>query len=224
MSDRPLRLVLVDDSVLLRSALASLINTHPDMEVVEQASDGLEGLEKIRQARPDLVLMDIRMPRCDGITCTKLIKQELPTVRVIMLTVSEEEEDLFEAIKNGAEGYLGKDLESAELFQALEKAAAGEVVMSPVIAAKIWKQFREWARAEAQVPSRLPDLTPRELEVLRLVREGAANQEIARALHITVGTVKNHLHNILEKLHLRNRAEAAVYMERLHQHPEPQGM
>lgn len=209
-----LRVMLVDDMPLLRSALAALLDSQPGVTVVAEAGDGLEAVEKALAVRPDLVLMDVRMPRCGGIEATARIKQALPRTRVIMLTVSDEDEDLFQAIKNGAEGYLLKEVDSAELLAALHRAAAGDVVLSPAIASRVLQEFVRWLHSSAAPPGAL-DLTPREEEVLGLVRDGLSNQEIALRLNITLGTVKNHVHNILEKLHVRNRAEAAVLLERL---------
>lgn len=208
-----LRVMLVDDMLLLRSALAALLGEQPGMTVVAEAADGLEAVEKALAVRPDLVLMDVRMPRCGGIEATARIKQALPRTRVVMLTVSDEDEDLFQAIKSGAEGYLLKEVESADLLAALRRAAAGDVVLSPAVAARVQQEFVRWLRSSAAPPGAL-DLTPREEEVLGLVRDGLSNQEIALRLTITLGTVKNHVHNILEKLHARNRAEAAALLER----------
>src|SRR3989304_393057 len=164
-----------------------------------------------RRLRPDIILMDIRMPECDGIEATRLIKAELPDTKIIMLTVSEEEEDLFEAISGGAHGYLLKNMRPDELFEMLEGALSGEAVIAPAMAQRILRAFVVQAHRRTELGAEGADLSPREIEVLELAGQGATNKEIADKLFISVGTVKNHVHNILEKLHLRNRAQIAGY-------------
>lgn len=205
------RFLLVDDNTLLRGSLATLIHLWRPEAIIEQAGDGLEAVEKAKRLRPNIVLMDIRMPRCDGIEATRQIKAELPDTKVIMLTVSEEDDDLFEAIAGGAHGYLLKNMQPQELFEMLEGALRGEAVMAPSMAQRILKAFVNQAHRHAELGGGGSDLSPREMEVLELVSEGATNREIAERLYISVGTVKNHIHNILEKLHLRNRAQLAAY-------------
>jgi DNA-binding NarL/FixJ family response regulator len=163
---------------------------------------------------PDVILMDIGMPGCDGLEATRCIKREMPHVRIIMLTVSEDDHDLFAAIKNGAEGYLLKNLEPYQLFDMLEGLRHGQVPISGIMAAKILQEFRQPEQSLAQPVEATDELTPREMEVLELVVEGANNKEIAVALSVTENTVKIHLRNILEKLHLKNRIQAAVHAVR----------
>jgi DNA-binding NarL/FixJ family response regulator len=151
------------------------------------------------------------MPICDGIEATRQIKAELPETKVIMLTVSEEEEDLFEAISSGAHGYLLKNLRPEELFERLEGALRGEAVIAAPMAQRILDAFVQQAHRKAELGQEEVELSPREREVLELVSLGATNKEIANQLYISVGTVKNHIHNILEKLHLKNRAQMAAY-------------
>lgn len=208
------RVLLVDDNVLLRGALSRLIQERGGMEVVGEASDGLEALEKSRELRPHLILMDIRMPHCNGLEATRMIKAEFPDIRIVMLTVSEEDDDLFEAIKSGAQGYLLKNLSPESFFSLLECANRGEAAISPTMATKILNEFVRQSQIKTPLPDLSSELTKREREVLRLVSQGATNKEIASTLFIEVGTVKNHLHNILEKLHLRNRTQAAAYARR----------
>jgi two-component system NarL family response regulator len=155
--------------------------------------------------------MDIRIPVCDGIEATRLIKAELPDTKVIMLTVSEEEDDLFEAISSGAHGYLLKDLHPEELFERLEGALQGEAVIAAPMAQRILDAFVHQAHRAAEVGQNAVALSSREREVLELVSNGATNKETADQLVISVGTVKNHVHSILEKLHLKNRAQIAAY-------------
>jgi two-component system NarL family response regulator len=206
----PVRVLLVDDQLLFRKGLRALLEDVDDMEVVGEAPDGQQAIELAAACRPDIVLMDIHMPICDGIKATRQIKQERPETKVIVLTVSEEDDDLFEAIRVGADGYLLKDLQPEELFAAVRGIPQGETPISRGVASKLLNEFRRRPRPDlAETPS--IDLTGRELEVLELVAGGFSNAEIAARLFIVEGTVKNHLHNILEKLHLQNRVQAAAF-------------
>ncbi|MDO8673589.1 MAG: response regulator transcription factor [Dehalococcoidia bacterium] len=207
----PLRILLVDDSSLFRKGLLSLLSSREDMLVVGEAGDGLEAIEKVRELLPDLILMDINMPRCNGIEATRHIKEELPYATVIMLTVSDDDHNLFDAIKNGARGYLLKNMEPDDLFNLLEGVSRGEAPISRMMATKILNEFAIRARKPTPVASPGSVLTPREMEVLRLVTAGMSNKEIASNLIITENTVKNHLRNILEKLHLQNRVQVAAH-------------
>lgn len=206
----PVRILLVDDQLLFRKGLRALLEDEEDMEVVGEASDGAQALDRARTTKPDVVLMDINMPVCNGVDATRMIKAELPETKVIALTVSDEDDDLFQAIKNGASGYLLKDLRPEELFDLIRGVLREETPISPAIASKLLSEFR---RRPWRDPTETAgwDLTPRELEVLQLVTEGLSNGEISARLFIVEGTVKNHLHNILEKLHLENRLQAATY-------------
>jgi len=211
----PLRILLVDDHVLFRKGVGALLAARQDMEVVGEAGDGLEAIARARETVPDAILMDIHMPECDGLEAVRVIKQEMPHVQIIMLTVSDDDRDLFAAIKNGAAGYLLKNLEPDQLFDMLEGIRRGEAPISGVLAAKILQEFRQPGQnIIAQEPEEGTALTPREIEVLERVVEGATNKEIAKALFIAQSTVKNHLRNILDKLHLQNRIQAAVYAVR----------
>ena len=208
------KFLLVDDNTLLRASLAKLIGLWRKDAIIEEASNGHEALEKARRLRPGIILMDIRMPDCDGIEATRLIKAELPETKVIMLTVSEQEEDLFEAISSGAHGYLLKNVRPEELFEMLEGALRGEAVIAPAMAQRILQAFVSQAHRRATLSGTQAELSPREMEVLELASQGASNKEIADRLFVSVGTVKNHIHNILEKLHLKNRAQIAAYNRR----------
>lgn len=201
---QPLRVLLVDDHALFRAGLDTLLSGREGWHVVGEATDGREALARARETQPDLILMDIKMPEMDGLEATRLIKAEMPDTRIVMLTVSEEDEDLFAAIKSGAQGYLLKSLDSGDLFVLLEDLVAGEAVVSPSLA---WKILA--AMTEQEEPKEI--LTPREKEVLELVVKGATNKEIAAALSISEHTVKFHLRNVLQKLHLRNRSEVVAY-------------
>lgn len=208
-----MRVLLADDHPLFRDGMASLL-TAWGMEVVGQAGDGLEAFTKAQELQPDLILMDVRMPRCNGLEATRRIKAEMPQVRVVMLTVSDDDQDLFEAIKNGAEGYLLKNLQSDEFSELLAGISKGVAPMSPELATRLLEEFARQGQQELEQPALESELTEREKEVLQLLTEGASNKEIATSLYITENTVKYHLKNILQKLHLQNRVQAATYAVR----------
>ncbi len=205
------RVLLVDDQVLFRRAIATLVASRPDMQVVGEAGDGLEAIELARTTKPDIVLMDISMPRCTGLDATRTIKSELPGVHIIILTVSDTERDLFTAIQNGAEGYLLKNLDPEDLFAKLDGMRRGEPQISGMLAMKMLHAFGQIEKQAAPPPASSSVLTLREIEILKLVAEGIPNKGIATKLAITENTVKLHLHNILSKLHLQNRVEATLY-------------
>ncbi len=206
-----MRVLLADDHALFRAGIASLLRAW-GMDVVGQAADGHEAIELARRLRPELVLMDIGMSPCNGLEATRVIRAELPDVKVVVVTVSEDEQDLFEAIKSGADGYLLKGMSEEELGAMLTSISAGEPALSPALAAKILDEFARMARDGAGKPGSPEDeLTDREREVLRLVAEGATNREIASTLYISENTVSFHMKNILAKLHLKNRAQAAAF-------------
>lgn len=206
----PIRVLLADDHALFREGLAGIISTQPDMAVVGEAGDGLETIVKANELKPDLVLMDIQMPGCDGLEATLKIKKELPKTVVVVLTVREEEEKLFEAIKSGAQGYLLKSIRSRELLDMLRGAMRGEAAISPTLAGQMLEEFR---RISQQIPKdnqdKPVDLTNREQEVLSLVARGLSDKQIAAQLTISLHTVKSHLRNILSKLQVNSRREAA---------------
>ncbi len=206
-----LRILLADDHALFRAGIASLLRAW-GQEIVGEARDGGEALDQARRLRPDLVLMDITMPGSDGLEATRLIKAELPETKIVMVTVSDDTDDLLQAIKNGADGYLLKDMSEEELSSTLEAVAAGVSALSPVLAARIVDEFTRAGRTTAEAP--LEALTPRETEVLRFLAAGATSREIASALGVTENTINFHVKNILSKLRLKNRAQAAVYAVR----------
>ena len=204
---QPLRLLLVDDHALFREGLISLLSYQDDFTIVGEAEDAESALVQARALKPDIVLMDIELPGEDGVTATERLKMELPDITVVMLTVHEDTQTLFEAIKAGAQGYLVKNARSRELLEQLRGLARGEAAISRRIAARILEEIR--GRAEPFGPGE--ELTARELEVLELVAARLSNAEIAERLVISEHTVKNHMKSILSKLHLRNRHQAAAY-------------
>lgn len=212
------KVLLADDHALFRDGLASLL-TAWDMEVVGQASDGLEAVAKVRRLKPDLVIMDINMPRLNGLEATRIIKAEFPETTVVILTVSDEEADLFEAVKSGAQGYILKNIPGDEFGQLLNNLAQGEPAMSRGLAKRVLEEFaRSGAEPHGRGAEGSEPLTARERQVLEEVASGRTNKEIGAALFISEETVKFHLKNIMQKLHLRNRAEVVAWAIRHHQY------
>jgi DNA-binding NarL/FixJ family response regulator len=203
-----MRVLLADDHALVRDGVASLL-TAWNMEVVGQASDGAEAVEQVLALHPDVVLMDINMPRMGGLEATRRIKAALPATKIVMLTVSDDERDLFEAVKAGAEGYLLKNMAGAELEQMLAGLASGIPAVSRSLAGKLLAEFGRQVRREP-APRRAEELTERERDVLQWIARGATNREVARRLVISENTVNFPVKNILGKLHAHTRAEAAV--------------
>jgi DNA-binding NarL/FixJ family response regulator len=254
----PARVLLVDDQPLFRRAIATLIDEQPDFTVIAEASDGQEALDRARALKPDLVVMDVEMPVLNGVEAVRLMRDEMADIKVVMLTVSEDEDYLFDAVRFGANGYLLKDLQPEQLYEMLRSVLRGESPISPVMAGRLLAEFRK-SHGDDQAPdqpaaprtgpatdpqrSHLPPrpaapqapaaelpaadlarfplasavaqvLTRRELETLQYVADGLSNKEIGQRLSITEGTVKNHVHNALEKLQLENRIQAAAYVVR----------
>ncbi|HLZ26828.1 MAG TPA: response regulator transcription factor [Chloroflexota bacterium] len=212
-----MRVLIADDHALFRDGLRSLLEGR-GVDVLGEARNGREAVDQARRLRPDVVLMDLHMPELDGLAATRLISAEQPDVKVVILTASEEDAHLFEAIKSGAQGYLFKNLASDELFQLLEGVARGEPALSPALARKLLGEFARPARTQpaAPVAGELVDtLTEREREVLDLLVQGiTSNRELAERLVITENTVKYHFRNILDKLHVQNRAQVVAFAVR----------
>jgi DNA-binding NarL/FixJ family response regulator len=211
----PIRVLVVDDHALFRRGLEMVLAQEPDIEVVGEAGDGSEAVEQAADLLPDVVLMDVRMPRRSGIEACTAIKEVAPSTRIIMLTMSDEEADLYEAIKAGASGYLLKEISIDEVATAIRAVAGGQSLISPAMATKLLNEFATLVKRDDernQVP--VPKLTDRELDVLRLVSRGMNNREIGQQLFISENTVKNHIRNILDKLQLHSRMEAVVYAVR----------
>jgi len=214
-STERVRVLIVDDHALFRRGLMLVLESEEGIDVVGEADDGEEALAKAEELAPDVILMDVRMPRMSGIEATRALAERLPTSRIIMLTVSDEEDDLYEAIKAGATGYLLKEISIEEVADAVRAVVQGQTLISPSMASKLIVEFSNLAKRATdrqQVP--VPRLTDRELDVLRLVAQGLTNREIAEQLYIAENTVKNHVRNILEKLHLHSRMEAVLYAVR----------
>jgi two-component system NarL family response regulator len=211
----PIRVMICDDHALFRRGLIMVLDSEDGVEVVAEAEDGDEAIRKAEECAPDVVLMDVRMPKISGIEATREIAEVVPTAKILMLTVSDEEEDLYDAIKAGATGYLLKEISIEEVANAIRAVMSGQSLISPSMASKLLSEFTNLARrAEEKHSVPTPKLTDRELEVLKLVAQGMSNREIAAELYISENTVKNHVRNILEKLHLHSRMEAVVYAVR----------
>ena len=198
--------LLVDDHTLFREGLAGLLRRKADLEVVGSTSNGEEGLKLARTLMPDLILMDVNMEPMGGLEATRRIKSEMPDACIVMVTMSEDDQDLFEAIKSGAQGYILKNVSPTDLFKFIDEVFAGEMPISGVMATKMLREFKRPADN-----SSTEELTERELQVLQKVADGLSNQEIAAALSISEHTVKKHYRNIMTKLHLQNRVQAALY-------------
>jgi DNA-binding NarL/FixJ family response regulator len=206
------RVLIADDHALFRDGLRSLLEAH-GIDVVAEARNGREAVELARIHRPEVVLMDLAMPELDGLGATRLLTAELPEIAVVVLTASEDDEDLFEAVKSGAQGFLPKDLEAHRFFDLLEGVTRGEPALTPALARKVLGAF---ARPDPKPTQSAPDaLTDREREVLELLVDGVtSNRELADRLFVSENTVKYHLRNILQKLHLQNRAQVIAYAVR----------
>ena len=210
----PVRVLLVDDQALFREALATLLSANEDIEVVGEAGDGRQALDRAAELAPDVVLMDLRMPVLDGVAATRRLRVEQPGVQVIALTTFDDDEDVFAALRAGALGYLLKDVSSARLVEAVLAAARGESVLQPSVAAKVVARVARQLREDAP-PRPLPQplvvpLSDRERDVLRLLADGRSNREMAARLFLAEGTVKNHVTNVLAKLGVRDRTQAAL--------------
>jgi two-component system NarL family response regulator len=208
--------LLVDDHTLFLEGMKNLLAAR-GAQVVGTARDGLEALEKARQLAPDLILMDVRMPRCDGLAATRLIKAEQPDCKIVMLTTSSEEADLFEAIKSGASGYLLKSLEAESFMNYLSGVMQGEAVISRELAGTLFKEFTHMA-VQMDEPERLRDcgqggvaLTPRQRQILELISQGLSYKEVADRLGLSVHTIKYHMGEVLQCLHLKNREQVVAY-------------
>jgi DNA-binding NarL/FixJ family response regulator len=213
-SGEPIRVLIADDHAFFRRGLEAVLGEDAGIELVGQASDGAEAVQLAGEALPDVVLMDIRMPKINGIEAARQMKEVAPSAKIVILTISDEEEDLFEAIRSGASGYLLKDIPLDELADSVRAVHGGQSLINPSMAGKLLSEFATLARRDAEEePAKhapAPKLTDREMEVLRLVARGMNNRDIAKELFISENTVKNHVRNILEKLQIHSRMEAVM--------------
>jgi len=211
-----IRVLLVDDHSLFRDGLARILDSQMNFEVIGEATNGIEAIAEAHKLKPDLILMDVSMPVCDGLEATQRIKHDFPQITIVMLTVSDENEKLFEAIRNGAQGYLLKSIRREEMLSLLQGAVHGEAAISPSMAGRMLEEFRRLDRQAAfeTVEEKNSILTEREKEVLVLVASGASNKETADKLNVSINTVKSHMRKILDKLHLSSRRQAASFAQR----------
>ena len=211
----PVKVLVVDDHTLLRRGIIDILANEESLEVVGEAADGLEAIEKAKELTPDVILMDLNMPRCSGLDAIQALQAKMPEVNVLVLTISETESDLFAAIKFGAKGYLIKNVEPDELVNAILHTARGETIISSLMATKLLTEFKLKHQTDRLMskPADVADtgLTPREVEVLQQVAQGASNKKIGDSLFISENTVRVHLCNIMDKLHLANRTQAVAY-------------
>jgi DNA-binding NarL/FixJ family response regulator len=212
-----IRVLVADDQQLVREGLRVLLDLTPDIRVVGEASNGAEAVEQARRIRPDVVLMDVRMPKLDGVVATRKVREMCPDVQVIILTTFDDDEYVFDGLRAGAVGYLLKDVPSEQLAEVIRAAARGEAFIHPSVTRKVVAEFtrlaeREHVRREQPL---VEPLSERELEVLALLAEGLSNQEIADRLTIASGTVKNHVSNVLSKLGVRDRTQAILQAQKI---------
>ena len=206
----PIRVLIADDHERFRRGLRMVLEADDGIEVVAEAANGQEAVAKVEELAPDVVLMDVRMPLQNGIEATRTIRGAFPSTRIVMLTVSDDEDDLFDAVKAGANGYLLKEVSIEEVADAVRAVVQGQSLISPSMATKLITEFGSLARRAEEADAASPKLSDRELEVLRGVATGLSNEEIARQLAISPAAVRNHVGNILVKLQLRSRIEAAL--------------
>jgi DNA-binding NarL/FixJ family response regulator len=216
MSKTPIRVLIVDDQSLFREGLITILSVHDEFEVVGEASNGEEALRLAVQLKPQVILMDLRMPIMDGVRSTQLISTQAPDCKVIVLTTFDDDESIFDGLRAGAVGYLLKDVASEKLFEAIRASSRGEYFMLPSVTAKVMAEFSRLSQAKPKVDEQLIDaLSAREIEILELIAQGDSNKQIADTLFIAEGTVKNHVTNILSKLGVKDRAQAVIRSKNL---------
>ena len=208
-----IKIAIADDQSLIRDGLKLILEMEEDMEVVGTAENGDEAYELVVKVRPEVVLMDIRMPICDGVLGTKRISEHFPDTKIIILTTFSDDSYIFEALKSGARGYLLKDVKSEELADSIRMVMKGGMLIHPEAAAKVVKGLSNVHSEETlnEEPKKVDELTIREIEIVKLIGNGKTNKEISKELFISEGTVKNHVTNILSKLYLRDRTQLAIY-------------
>ena len=208
---KPIRVLIVDDHTLFRSGIKLVLQRQEGFEVVGEAGDGLDGVKRAKQLKPDVVLLDLHMPGTSGLEALRLLQDDAPQAQVVMLTVSEDADDLVDALRAGARGYLLKNIDTDFLLDSIRRAARGESVMSPQMATKLADAMRQPAKPTSPGTPNAVKLTPRESEIIVMLARGASNKEIARDLDLAESTVKIHVQGILRKLNLASRVQAAVY-------------
>ncbi len=207
----PIRILLVDDHTLFRGGIRALLSRHEEFAVVGEAGDALEGVKRARSLKPDVVLLDLHMEGLSGVQALRLLVEEVPDAKVLMLTVSEDEEDLFEALRMGAAGYLLKNIDASYLLDAIRRALQGEAVIAPRMTGKLLSGLRTGSRDSVSAGEDKNRLSPREAEIVRFLAKGASNKEIANALSVAESTIKIHVQNIFKKLNVTSRVQVAVY-------------
>ncbi|MER5541238.1 response regulator transcription factor [Streptomyces sp. NPDC001118] len=209
---KPARVVVADDQTVVREGIVMLLGLLPGVEVVGAAGDGEEAVQLVGELAPDVVLMDLRMPRCDGVEATRRIRAQYPGTQVVVLTTYADDESLFPALRAGARGYLTKDAGGDEIVRAVKSVLSGDAGLSPSVQRRLLERLSQPEPSPSATAEALPDgLTARETEVLRLIADGLSNQEIARKLHVSTATVKTHINNLFAKTGLKDRAQAVRY-------------
>lgn len=214
-----IKILIADDQELIRQSLEIVLNSKPDLQVIGVAADGQEVMQCVRQQRPDVILMDIRMPKMDGVQCTKLIKETYPEIKIVILTTFDDDEYVFNALKYGASGYLLKGVSMDELENAIKVVHSGRAMINPDIATKVLKFFSRMAQADYTIPvgtRAVEELTKTEWKIIAQVERGATNKEIAEVMRLSDGTVRNYLSSILNKLELRDRTQLAIWAVQSH--------
>lgn len=209
-----IKVIIADDQELIRQSLQIVLETKEDIEVIGTAKDGREVINLVRKEKPDVILMDVRMPEMDGVQCTKIIKDQYPQIKIIILTTFDDDEFVFSALKHGASGYLLKGISMDELEQAIHTVHAGGAMINPDVATKVVDFFSEMAQSNYDVmiqPENISDITDAEWDIIKLVGRGMSNKEIAQYLKLSEGTVRNYLSTILSKLNLRDRTQLAIW-------------
>jgi len=212
-----MKILLVDDHTLFRESLQNLLSLH-GYQVVGTAGDGLEALKKARRLHPDLILMDIEMPGCDGLAATRLIKAEMPDIKIVMLTVAQQDESLFESVKSGASGYLLKSSRASQLLWHLGQIAEGQIALSAGLADKILEEFSRMGReleSNSEPVEETAALTARQREILTLIAQGMTYEEVGKTLYLSERTIRYHMGEVIQRLHLENRSQVIAYAARM---------